>query len=212
MLPGVFITFEGVEGAGKTTQIRLLREALTAEGWSVLVTREPGGDPVAEGVRSLLLHTEMAPRAELLLFLASRAQNVERVVRPELKRGTIVLCDRYTDSSVAYQGVARGLGREVVIELNRFATGGLEPDLTLLLDLPPEIGLARQAEHNLMEAESLQFHQKVREGFRAEAVNNPSRFLMLDAAQSSEMLHGQILAAVRKRLNSPAASERSKTE
>ena len=145
-----------MEGAGKTTQIVLLKAALEKDGYSVCVTREPGGDKIAEGIRSLLLHSEMTPRAELLLFLASRAQNVESVIRPHLEGGGIVLCDRFIDSSVAYQGVARGLGRDETAVLNEFAVGGVAPDLTFLLDLLPETGLARQGEKNRMEAEAIE--------------------------------------------------------
>ena len=197
-MAGLFVTFEGVEGAGKTTQIRLLREALEAEGVDVCVTREPGGDAVAEGVRSLLLREEIVPRAELLLFLASRAQNVEKVIRPHLAAGGVVLCDRYIDSSVAYQGVARGLGREQVEHLNVFATHDLLPDITFLLDLPPEIGLARQKELNRMEQESLAFHQRVREGFLQSAANNVARFCVLDALQDAGALHEAILTQTRR--------------
>lgn len=201
-MAGLFITFEGVEGAGKTTQIARLREALERAGHSLVVTREPGGDALAEGVRSLLLHGDMEPRAELLLFLASRAQNTERVIKPHLEQGSIVLCDRFIDSSVAYQGVARGLGREVVARLNTFATGGLVPDLTFLLDLAPEIGLARQTDRNRMEEESLAFHIHVREGFLAEAQNDGKRFCVLDAAQAPESLHAAILERVHQKLKS----------
>jgi dTMP kinase len=189
---GLFITFEGVEGAGKTTQIAMLRAALEREGRRVCVTREPGGDAVAEGVRQLLLSQEMSPRAELLLFLASRAQNVERVIKPELAQGAVVICDRFIDSSVAYQGVARGLGRDTVAALNEFATGGLTPAMTFLLDLEPETGLARQTDRNRMEAESLRFHQQVREGYLAEATRSPQRFCVLDADQSPETLHAAL--------------------
>lgn len=206
-MSGLFITFEGVEGAGKTTQIAKLREALERDGYSVVVTREPGGDALAEGVRSLILHGDIEPRAELLLFLASRAQNVERVIRPPLEQGRIVLCDRFIDSSVAYQGVARGLGRDAVARLNTFATGGLVPDLTFLLDLSPEVGLARQTERNRMEEESLAFHLKVREGFLAEAANDRARFCVLDAALAPDALHAAIFARVRRILEDHKARE-----
>lgn len=189
---GLFITFEGVEGAGKTTQIALLRAALEAEGRNVCVTREPGGDALAEAVRKLVLHEEMTPRAELLLFLASRAQNVERVIRPHLEAGDIVLCDRFTDSSLAYQGYGRGLGRDAVHLLNTFATGGLFPDLTFLFDLEPKVGLERQSDRNRMESETLAFHQRVREGFLTEAANDTTRFCVLDASQPREVLHLQL--------------------
>ncbi len=194
---GLFITFEGVEGAGKTTQIALLRDYLRQAGHDVCVTREPGGDAVAETVRRLLLEKEMAPRAELLLFLAARAQNVDRVIRPHLYDGGTVLCDRFIDSSIAYQGYARGLGRDTVFHLNAFAIDGLLPDLTILLDLPPEIGLARQSDRNRMEAEALEFHERVRKGFLLEAENNPARFCVLDATQDVAALQ----AAIRERVS-----------
>ncbi len=195
-MAGLFVTFEGVDGAGKTTQIALLRAALERDGLRVTVTREPGGDVVAEGVRDLLLRCEMTPRAELLLFLAARAQNVAEVIRPALAAGEVVLCDRFTDSSLAYQGHARHLGREAVAQLNAFATGGLVPDLTVLLDLAPEVGLARQQARNRMEAESLEFHRQVREGFLAEAEKDPARFLVLDALMEVDALHAIIYERV----------------
>ncbi|HZT41248.1 MAG TPA: dTMP kinase [Chthonomonadaceae bacterium] len=133
---GLFVTFEGIEGAGKTTQVAMLCAALVQEGWKVCVTREPGGDPIAEAVRDLVLHESMSARAELLLFLATRAENVERIIRPKLDEGAIVLCDRFSDSTMAYQVAARGLDRDIVGRLNAFAAHELVPDLTFLLDLP----------------------------------------------------------------------------
>ena len=197
-MSGLFITFEGVEGAGKTTQIALLRAMLEREGRTVCITREPGGDALAEAVRKLVLHTEMTPRAELLLFLASRAQNVEQVIRPHLAAGEVVLCDRFTDSSLAYQGYGRGLGRDTVHLLNTFATGGLFPDLTFLLDLDPKVGLERQSDRNRMEGETLAFHQRVREGFLSEAANDTPRICVLDATQSPEVLHRHIWQRIRE--------------
>ncbi len=193
---GLFITFEGVEGAGKTTQIVLLKAALEKDGLSVCVTREPGGDKIAEGIRALLLYSEMTPRAELLLFLAARAQNVEAVIRPQLETGGIVLCDRFIDSSVAYQGVARGLGRDETAVLNEFAIGSVVPDLTFLMDLLPETGLARQGEKNRMEAEAIEFHRLVREGYLSEAARFPSRFCVLDANTDINELHRKIYQKV----------------
>ena len=190
--PGLFITFEGVEGAGKTTQIALLKQFMERSGHSVRLTREPGGDGVAEAVRRLVLHADLTPRSELLLFLASRAQNVERVIRPALEAGDNVICDRFIDSSIAYQGFGRGLGRDIVAPLNDFATSGLQPDLTVLLDLNPEIGLRRAADHNRMEAESLAFHQRVREGFLRESENHRERFCVLDALKSTDEIHAAI--------------------
>lgn len=191
---------------GKTTQIARLRAALEAEGVQVYVTREPGGDSVSEAVRNLLLTSklltsEMTPRAELLLFLASRAQNVEYVIRPHLAKGAVVLCDRFTDSSLAYQGFARGLGMSEVTQLNTFATGGLTPDLTILLDIDPAIGLARQPDHNRMEDQGLAFHRLVREGFLLAAANEPTRFLVLDATQPPETLQAEIYVQVRQLLD-----------
>lgn len=197
---GLFVTFEGVEGAGKSTQIALLRDWLAQEGFDVCVTREPGGDAVAEAIRTLLMQAEMTPRAELLLFLAARAQNAERVIRPQLAAGGVVLCDRYIDSSVAYQGRARGLGRDTVAHLNSFAIDGLVPDVTLLLDMPPEIGLARQSDRHRMEEEALEFHQRVREGFLQEAENSPERFRVLDALRPVDAVHVEIREIIADRL------------
>jgi len=200
---GVFITFEGVEGAGKTTQIALLHDALAAAGRRVYVTREPGGEPVAEAIRGVLLSAShpVTPAAELLLFMAARAQMVERVLRPHLDAGEVVLCDRYTDSSVAYQGYARAQDLEMVRRLNTFATGGLTPDRTILLDLDPETGLARQSDRNRMEAESLAFHRRVREGYLAEAGRDPARFRILDATRPVAEIHADILATAQEILN-----------
>lgn len=185
---GRLITFEGVEGAGKTTQIALLRAALQERGCRVSVTREPGGDPVAEAIRAVLLDTRepVAPSAELLLFMASRAQMVERVLRPRLEAGEVVLCDRFTDSSVVYQGYGRGLDLDAIRMLNTFATGGITPDLTLVLDLAPAKGLARQTDRNRMEEESLAFHERVRAGYASEAAREPERIKIVDAARPIE--------------------------
>ena len=198
MANGLFITFEGVEGSGKTTQIEMLRKWLEARSFPVLVTREPGGDPAAEAIRDIVLQNPVAPRTELLLFLASRAQNVDKVIRPALEAGKVVICDRFIDSSVAYQGCARGLGRDTVADLNRFATGALLPDVTFLLDLNPEVGLGRQADRNRMEAESLAFHRAVRKGFLAEAENCSERICVLDASGSFADIHFSIANQVRK--------------
>src|SRR5438067_1293553 len=174
-MPGLFITFEGVEGAGKTTQIQLLRDELNRRGHSVYVTREPGGEPVAEAIRGVVLNPEhkVTAIAELLLFVAARAQVTAGIIRPQMESGKIVLCDRYIDSTAAYQGHARGNELETVRHLNALATGGLVPDLTFLLDLDPVQGLQRQSSHNRMEAESISFHRAVREGFLKEAGIDP---------------------------------------
>lgn len=201
-MSGLFITFEGVEGAGKSTQIDLLRMALEEEGLRVLVTREPGGEPVAEAIRNVLLHTEnyVEPLAELLLFLAARAQITERVIQPALRAGTIVLCDRYLDSTTVYQGYARGLDLEMVRLLNRVATGGLLPDLTIVLDLDERVGIARQASRNRMEREDHAFHRAVRRGYLEEAAREPERFHVVNAEQSVQCVHADVLAIVRKAL------------
>ena len=201
-MSGLFITFEGVEGAGKSTQIELLRTALEEQGLRVLVTREPGGEPVAEAIRKVLLHTEehVEPLTELLLFLAARAQITERVIRPALRAGTIVLCDRYLDSTTVYQGYARGLDLEMVRLLNRVATGGQLPDITIVLDLDERVGIARQASRNRMEREDLAFHRAVRQGYLAEAAREPERFHVVNAEQSVQCVHAEVLAIVRKAL------------
>ncbi|MCC6728126.1 MAG: dTMP kinase [Chthonomonadales bacterium] len=192
---GAFITFEGVEGAGKTTQARLLRDHLLGMGLRCQIVREPGGEPTAEAIRGLLLAAQdpVTARAELLLFAAARAQLVERVVLPALREGVVVLCDRYADSTVAYQGHARGHDVAFVRSVNVFATGGLSPDLTLLLDLPADEGLRRQPDRNRMEREPLEFHRRVREGYLAEAEREPARFTVIDARLPAEGVHAEIV-------------------
>jgi dTMP kinase len=203
-MTGLFITFEGIEGAGKTTQIRLLQDHLLSQGKRVFTTREPGGDPVAEALRAVVLAPDapVTPTAELLVFLAARAQHAERVLRPRLQAGAIVLCDRYIDSTVAYQGYARGHDLEWVRRLNDFATGSLTPALTILLDLPVECGLSRQSDRNRMEAESRDFHHRVRMGYLSEARLFPERFRVVDAARSVEAIHADILKAVQEAVRS----------
>ena len=195
---GLFITFEGVEGAGKSTQIAMLQYVLLASGHRVFATREPGGGPIGEAIRAILLAKEdpVTDRAELLLFLAARAQLTEQEIKPRLDAGEIVLCDRYIDSTTAYQGYARGNDLELVSTLNAFATGNLKPDLTVLLDLEPTVGLQRQQDHNRMEAQPLEFHQRVREGFLKVAAEESERFRIIDASESPERIHKQILEEV----------------
>ena len=195
----MLITFEGVEGAGKSTQIRLLRDHLESQGRSVVLCREPGGTDAGEAIRKILLsksEQRLSDRAELLLFLAARAQIVDQVIRPSLEAGNIVLCDRFADSTVAYQGYARGGDLELIEQLNCYATGGLMPDLTILLDLDPAAGLSRQTDHNRMESESLDFHQCVRAGFLKMAENEPERFVAIDASLPIE----EIQSAIQRRL------------
>jgi dTMP kinase len=203
---GSLITFEGVEGAGKTTQISLLKADLRARGFAVSVTREPGGDPVAEAIRSVLLDTRdpVVPSAELLLFMASRAQMVEHVLRPRLDDGEVVLCDRFTDSSIVYQGYGRGIDLDSIRLLNAFATGGIVPDRTLVLDLPALAGLARQTERNRMEDEALSFHERVRAGYLEEARREPGRIRVINAARSVEAVHSDVLDAVTEALDRSA--------
>jgi dTMP kinase len=199
--PGLFVTFEGVEGAGKSTQLERLRQAVTASGREVVVTREPGGTPIGERVRAILLDpvaAEMAARAEALLFAAARAQLVEQVVRPALDRGAVVLCDRYVDSSIAYQGAGRGLGEDQVEAINRWATGGLWPDVVVLLDLDPAEGLSRAgAQPDRIEGQALDFHRRVGQGFLALARRHPERFVVVDAHGSPDQVAEQVQAALR---------------
>lgn len=198
----MLITFEGVEGAGKTTQIALLRTNLEARGHRVSVAREPGGEPVAEAIRGVLLDAcnPVTPSAELLLFMASRAQMAGRVLRPLLESGEVVLCDRFTDSSVVYQGYGRELDIDLIRSLNAFATGGIVADCTLVLDLPVQSGLSRQTNRNRMEEESLAFHERVRAGYLAEARRDPARIKLIDAARSVESVHEDVLDAVMEAL------------
>ncbi|MCZ8261367.1 MAG: dTMP kinase [Beijerinckiaceae bacterium] len=200
MEPGFFITFEGGEGAGKSTQIRLLAETLRQSGHKVVVTREPGGTPLAESIRGLLLNAGEAPGAmtQALLFAAARQDHVSRVIRPALRAGQIVLCDRFTDSTRAYQGEA--LAEDALEATILLGTSGLVPDLTLLLDLPPETGLrrARQrgAAEDAFERADLAFHARVRERFLALARREPDRILVVDADRPVEALADAILALV----------------
>jgi dTMP kinase len=203
---GVLIAFEGVEGAGKSTQLDLLRCELERRGREVVVTREPGGTPVGERVRAVLLDpaVDLHPRAEALLFAAARAQLVEQVIRSALQRGAVVLCDRYLHSSLAYQGGGRGLGRAPVEEVNRFATGGLPPDLVVLLDLDPAEGLGRVGgRRDRIEVEDLGFHRRVRDAFRELAAGDPGRFAVVDAAAPVDQVAAGVLAAVLPRLEGP---------
>ncbi|MCS7208472.1 MAG: dTMP kinase [Fimbriimonadales bacterium] len=175
-----FITFEGIEGAGKTTLASHLAQWLQTQGIPVLLTREPGGSPMGESLRPLLLHQTIDPYTELFLFLADRREHTLRVIRPALHSGTWVLCDRYADSTLVYQGYGRGLDIALIRQLNAIATNGLTPDLTVLIDLPVEVALARANTPNRFEAEGLAFHQRIREGYLQEAARAPERFLILD--------------------------------
>jgi dTMP kinase len=193
---GYFIVFEGGEGAGKSTQEARLASALEERGLTVVRTREPGGTPAAEEIRRVVLSPEYAgldPRAEALLFAAARGEHVARVIRPALERGDVVICDRYLDSSVAYQGFARGLGPRRIRELSLWATGELLPDLTIVLDIDPVDGLARFEQRDRLEAEPLEYHQQVRAAFLAMAEEAPDRYLVLDARDDVDAISGAIL-------------------
>ncbi|HLC20608.1 MAG TPA: dTMP kinase [Candidatus Methylomirabilis sp.] len=191
-MSGLFVTFEGGEGSGKTTQLKLLGTHLRALAEEVVETRDPGGTTIGKEIRTLLLSPESAPMsdaAELLLYEASRAQLVREVVAPSLARGAVVLCDRFTDSTLAYQGFGRGLDLDMIRRLNQFATDGLAPDLTVLLDLDPGMGLLRctkgsgalPSSRDRIEAEPLDFHQRIREGYLALARDDPDRIRVIDA-------------------------------
>jgi dTMP kinase len=199
--PHMFITFEGLDGSGKTTQALLLGAHLQAAGIEVVQTREPGGTPLGEEIRTLVLHGgDVAPWAEAALYAAARAQHVEQLIRPALDRGATVLCDRYVDSSVAYQGVGRGLGLERVLELNLAAVGGLMPDCTILL----EVGLGEAASRmegalDRIEREGEEFRARVAAGFRELAARFPERYVTVDGAADPEVVAEEIRGALRSR-------------
>jgi len=208
----MFITFEGVEGCGKTTQLRLLKERLQAAGHRVTATREPGGCPIADQMRAILLdahNSAITPLAELLLYAAARAQHVQEVIVPALERGEVVLCDRFTDATVAYQGHGRELDLATIEQLNRLATGGLEPKLTLLIDCPVETGLSRArarieaatgAREERFELESILFHERVRQGYLGRAAAAPNRFLVVDGSGDVAATEQRVLAALAGRV------------
>ena len=202
-MPGLFVTFEGGEGSGKTTQLKALLAHLRAAGRDAIETRDPGGTPIGKQIRELLLdreNTRMTAMAELFLYEASRAQLVDEVIRPALRQGRVILCDRFTDSTLAYQVHGRGLDRDLILRLNDLATGGLQAHLTLFLDLSPEVGLARARERlahprtrrDRIEEEVLDFHQRVREGYQAIAAAEPERVTVLDASRGILELGAEI--------------------
>lgn len=202
--PGLFLTFEGPEGAGKSTQLAALVRRLRAAGHTVTETREPGGTLLGTEVRRVVLDPalEMGPLPEFLLYSASRAQLVAEVIRPALERGEVVVCDRYADSTLAYQGYGRGLDLGFLERVTQEATGGLRPDLTVLLDLDPALGLARAARRgqpDRLERADLAFHTRVREGFLALAAAEPGRVLVMDAARPENDLSADIWTAVAAR-------------
>ena len=193
---GIFITIEGPDGSGKTTALQQVVPSLQQEmNRKVVATREPGGSPIAEKIRSLILdpsHTDMDSRTEALLYAASRRQHLIEKVLPVLESGDVIFCDRFVDSSIAYQGYARGIGEEGIREINQFATEGLEPDVTLYIDVPAEVGIQRihanldEREYNRLDQEKLDFHEKVRAGYQQLAKANPERIVVVDGTMSRE--------------------------
>jgi dTMP kinase len=193
--PGLFITLEGPDGSGKSTQARMLAERLRGQGRQVLETVEPGGTSVGQQIRRILLdpaNQELTPVAELLLMFAARAQNVEQWILPALDAGKIVISDRFTDSSLAYQGSGRGLGRDIVLELDRLACRGLAPDITLCIDIDSETGLARAlargGAETRLEEQAIEFHHKVREAYHDLAQRDPARFRLIDGRGTPEAI------------------------
>lgn len=200
-----FITLEGPDGCGKSTQSRLLAETLRKKGYRVLHTREPGGTSFAESLRRIILNarSKIYPMSELLLYEASRAQHTEEVIRPAMIRGKVVLCERYTDATVAYQGYGRGLDRHLIAGLNRIATGGLRPDLTIFLDLPVRTGLRRarrQKASDRLERENVRFHERVLRGYHVLAGKEPGRIKRISAEGAVSDVRARILEAVLRKL------------
>lgn len=215
-MSGLFITLEGGEGAGKTTIANAVIDKLSTLGIETLYTREPGGIKIAEKIREVILdrdHTEMDCRTEALLYAAARRQHLVEKVKPAMDEGRIVLCDRFVDSSIVYQGYARGIGMDEVREINQFAIEGFMPDLTIFFDIKPEIGLARIAandsrEVNRLDLEGLAFHELVYEGYKKQAKMNPERIVSVDATKSVEALTDEVCALILSKLNKEDGFER----
>lgn len=213
-----FITFEGIEGSGKTTQIAKVAERLRGQGHDVLTTREPGGCPISNAIRGILLNPAndaLDYRAELLLYAAARAQHVAEVIQPALKQGQIVLCDRFTDATLAYQGYGRGLDLDLIAELNALACGDCRPHLTLLLDMPHDTGLKRALTRNdvqnmtnegRFEQESLDFHKRVRDGYLSLAQREPQRIQIIDATGTPTEVSERLIACLQAYLDSGTVS------
>jgi dTMP kinase len=204
---GQFITFEGIDGCGKTTQFRMLGKWLRERGQTVVETVEPGGTAIGQQIRKILLdpeNAEIQPRTELLLYFASRAQNVDQVIRPGLDSGAVVLCDRFTDSTLVYQGAGRGIDTNVVLELDRIACRGLKPDITFLIDIDLETSLMRAKRRNervgqsesRIDEESIGFHERVRQGYLSLAANEPDRFVVIDGRASINQVGNMIREAI----------------
>ena len=204
----LFITLEGPEGSGKTSAIKLVREALEKLGHEIIMTREPGGTPISEQIRNVILdkdNTAMDPRTEALLYAASRRQHLVEKIWPALKEGKIVFCDRYLDSSLSYQGHARGLGIDDILKVNEYATEGTYPHITFLFDIDPELGLERinknkDREVNRLDVEKLSFHQKVREGYLILSKRFPDRYIVIDASRPLEEVASNVLNHILNRL------------
>ena len=197
-MKGLFITFEGIEGCGKSTQAKLLREYLEKKGYSVFLTREPGGPKISEKIRDILLSTknkEMLPETEVLLYMASRSQHTGEWIIPALEKGKMVISDRYYDSTLAYQGAARKIDIKLIDTITKFATFELKPDITFLVDLPAEIGLSRISKQDAdrLEMESIEFHKKVRVGFIEIAKREKKRYIIVDGTKSVEKIHSKII-------------------
>lgn len=206
-MKGIFITVEGPDGSGKTTQLQLLVRSLTEKGYEVVVTREPGGTKVGNSIREVLLspeHDEMTPRVEMMLYAASRAQNIDQVIRPALKRGAIVVCDRFVDASIAYQGYGLQYDLNQILSLNEWATAGIKPDLTFLFDLPPDQASRRmkdRGQFDRIESRDESFHQRVYDGFKKILEQHPDRMVRIDANATIEMIQDEVLDITLERLN-----------
>ncbi|MBS1957188.1 MAG: dTMP kinase [Cyanobacteria bacterium SZAS-4] len=202
---GTFVTLEGPEGAGKTTQLKQLSKQLDILGVEHIVTRDPGGTPLGRQIRRILLNPEnpVNPMTELLLYQADRAQHVGEVIMPALKEGKLVLCDRYTDSTMAYQGYARGIDFGVIEELNQVATGGLKPELTILFDLESSEGLSRlhPGGHDRLEREAIEFHHKVRDGYHQLAKKEPERWKTIDASKPMTTVQTELRKVLSEQLS-----------
>ena len=204
----MFITFEGGEGSGKTTCINRIVETLQKEGKEIVLTREPGGTPISEEIRNVILdkkNTDMDPRTEALLYAASRRQHIVQKILPSLKEGKIVISDRFLDSSLAYQGVARGLGIDEIFKVNQYATEGLEPDVTFFFDIEPEEGLRRisansEREVNRLDVEKLSFHHNVRNAFLELAKRYPNRIVVIDASQDKDGVYNSVMKEINLRI------------
>ncbi|MDD5434722.1 MAG: dTMP kinase [Nitrospira sp.] len=203
IMQGLFITFEGIEGCGKTSQAKLLSDYITGRGYKVVMTREPGGTPISEAIREILLSNEfitMHPHTEVLLYIASRAQHVEEIIKPAMEKGSIVICDRFSDSTFVYQCFVRGINKETVETINNFALNDVRPDLTFVLDIEPSEGLQRamlrnQKQHrgqDRIESEAIEFHQKVREGYLKLAEEYPERAYLIKTDKDRAEVHEEI--------------------